>query len=88
MEFVPRHKHPFTWDELMELDVVEITQGNCDSNRRVACRMALTANPVELSRLQDSLQRLQDTQKELQDYLITDPDPDIRSAFEGNVGVM
>jgi len=84
-----KYPQPFTWAQVMDLDVGTISQGTRNSQSRGEVRK-LTVQ--EITRLQHSLDHLKSTQDQLQ-YLIDTtsesvPDPDFIGAIQENIDVM
>jgi hypothetical protein len=80
---------PFTWAQVMDLDVGAISEGN-----RLTILTTVRSELIvqEITRLQHSLEHLKSTQDELQ-YLIDTtsdsiPDPEFIGAVQENVDVM
>ena len=90
-----KYPQPFTWAQVMDLDVGTISQGTqlaklTKVGEREACSGKLIVQ--EITRLQHSLDHLKSTQDELQ-YLIDTtvdsvPDPEFMGAIQENVDVM
>lgn len=89
MEVKFKYPQPFTWAQVVDLDVGTISQGTQlttlteDGNRLII---------QEITRLQHSLDHLKSTQDQLQ-YLIdttadSAPDPEFMGAIQENIDVM
>lgn len=86
MDFIPRHRQPFTLQQAIGLNIAEITEG---TQTKTALYMPfILAQFAEIDRLQNSLAHLRKTQDELRDALSSDPDPVFKEAIEENEEVM
>lgn len=84
MEYTPRYRQPFTWNQLLEMEVAQMTQGV----QVPASRMS-SIDCSEIARLQHSLEHLRKTQDELKTYLeASAADPDIQDALKENEETM
>jgi hypothetical protein len=90
-----KYPQPFTWAQVMDLDVGTISQGTQLTNHTEETEGKGKVRKLivqEITRLQHSLDHLKSTQDQLQ-YLIdttseSTPDPDFIGAIQENIDVM
>jgi hypothetical protein len=92
MDFIPRHKQPFTLAEAIQLDPSLIADGrNIDGYAtRVGFLILYMHLCVEIARLQNSLKHLRETQVALREHIRDAPehDADVEDAAQENEETM